>query len=392
MRSQVKWLSRGDWRTAGRIRPRSSKARERERARLLRRETDGAADDELADQRRQSVQPAVLTAHRDQPRQRRAAQGRVARASARFGHRAAVLGLRAAARVRRRRVREHGRERRVRAVDRDRRDPLAVRGESRSRTSPPSAAAGTTRASRSAKTRSSSGGSTASSWRSIARPARSRGRFRPSAGRTASRSRRRRCTSTAMVIVGFAGGDRGTRSRVKAYDAKDGRLIWTFYTIPGPGEPGHETWPKDNDAWKYGGAAIWQTPAIDPELGLLYFSTGNAAPDYNGAFRAGDNLYAASMLAIDARDGKVSLALSAGASRHLGLRRGQSRHPHGRERRRPHAQGDCRSREDRLGVHPRSADRQAAHRHRRAAGAAGAAAGDRGDAAVPARRCRRAAA
>jgi len=58
------------------------------------------------------------------------------------------------------------------------------------------------------------------------------------------------------LIVGFAGGDRGTRSRVKAYDAKDGRLIWTFYTIPGPGEPGHETWPKDNDAWKYGGAAI----------------------------------------------------------------------------------------------------------------------------------------
>ena len=112
------------------------------------------------------------------------------------------------------------------------------------------------------------------------------------------------CTSTAMVIIGFAGGDRGTRSRVKAYDAKDGRLIWTFYTIPGPGEPGHDTWPKDNDAWKYGGAAIWQTPAVDLELGLLYFSTGNAAPDYNGAFRAGDNLYAASMLAIELATGK----------------------------------------------------------------------------------------
>ena len=107
-----------------------------------------------------------------------------------------------------------------------------------------------------------------------------------------------------MIVIGFAGGDRGTRSRLKVYDAKDGRLIWTFYTIPGPGEPGHETWPKDNDAWKYGGAAIWQTPAFDPELGLIYFSTGNAAPDYNGAFRAGDNLYAASMLAIDAATGK----------------------------------------------------------------------------------------
>jgi alcohol dehydrogenase (cytochrome c) len=107
-----------------------------------------------------------------------------------------------------------------------------------------------------------------------------------------------------VVIVGFAGGDRGTRSRLKAYDAKDGRLIWTFYTIPGPGEPGHDTWPKDNDSWKYGGAAIWQTPAVDLDLGLLYFSTGNAAPDYNGAFRAGDNLYAASMLAIELKTGK----------------------------------------------------------------------------------------
>jgi len=107
-----------------------------------------------------------------------------------------------------------------------------------------------------------------------------------------------------MVVIGFAGGDRGTRGRVKAYDAKDGRLIWTFYTIPGPGEPGHDTWPSDNDAWKYGGAAIWQTPAVDPDLGLLFFSTSNAAPDYNGAFRAGDNLYAASMLAVELATGK----------------------------------------------------------------------------------------
>jgi alcohol dehydrogenase (cytochrome c) len=107
-----------------------------------------------------------------------------------------------------------------------------------------------------------------------------------------------------MVIMGFAGGDRGTRGRVKAYDAKDGRLIWTFYTIPGPGEPGHDTWPKENDAWKYGGAALWQTPAVDTELGLVYFSTSNAAPDYNGSVRPGDNLYAASMLAIELATGK----------------------------------------------------------------------------------------
>ncbi len=73
--------------------------------------------------------------------------------------------------------------------------------------------------------------------------------------------------------------------------------------FPGPGEPGHETWPQDNDAWKYGGAPIWQTPAIDPQLGLIYFSTGNAAPDFNGSARAGDNLYSVSILALDVKTG-----------------------------------------------------------------------------------------
>ena len=80
-----------------------------------------------------------------------------------------------------------------------------------------------------------------------------------------------------MIIIGFAGGDRGTRSRVKAYDAKDGRLIWTFYTIPGPGEPGFETWPKDNDAWKYGGGSIWQTPEAKGLGGPSSTSTSGAA-------------------------------------------------------------------------------------------------------------------
>jgi len=107
-----------------------------------------------------------------------------------------------------------------------------------------------------------------------------------------------------MVIVGFAGGDMGIRGRLKAYDAKTGKLIWTFYTIPGPGEVGHDSWPADNDAWKYGGAPIWQTPAIDPELGMIYFSTGNAAPDFNGAARTGDNLFTVSIVALDVKTGK----------------------------------------------------------------------------------------
>jgi len=107
-----------------------------------------------------------------------------------------------------------------------------------------------------------------------------------------------------MVITGFAGGDRASRGRVKAYDAETGELRWTFYTIPGPGEFGHDTWPDYNDAWKYGGAAVWQTPAVDPELGLIYFSTGNPGPDVNGSVRPGDNLFSVSMVAIDAETGE----------------------------------------------------------------------------------------
>lgn len=107
-----------------------------------------------------------------------------------------------------------------------------------------------------------------------------------------------------MVITGFAGSEFGVRGRIKAYDAKNGKLLWTFYTIPGPGKFGHNTWPQDSDAWKHGGATIWQTPAVDPELGLLYFSTANPGPDYNGSVRPGDNLFTSSIVAIDARTGK----------------------------------------------------------------------------------------
>jgi quinohemoprotein ethanol dehydrogenase len=107
-----------------------------------------------------------------------------------------------------------------------------------------------------------------------------------------------------MVIVGFSGAENGTRGRVKAYDAKDGHLVWTFYTVPGPGEFGHETWPQNNEAWLHGGASVWQTPAVDPELGLIYFTTGNPGPDFNGKIRAGDNLFATSMVALEAATGK----------------------------------------------------------------------------------------
>jgi alcohol dehydrogenase (cytochrome c) len=107
-----------------------------------------------------------------------------------------------------------------------------------------------------------------------------------------------------LVIQGFAGGDRATRGRIKAYDAEDGSLVWTYYTIPEPGEFGSDTWPQDTDAWMYGGGAIWQTPAVDSDLGLIYFFTANASPDFNGSVREGDNLFTASVIALDAATGE----------------------------------------------------------------------------------------
>lgn len=106
-----------------------------------------------------------------------------------------------------------------------------------------------------------------------------------------------------MVITGFAGAEYAARGRIKAYSAADGSLLWTFYTVPGPGDFGHDTWPADNDAWRTGGGTVWHTPAVDAELGMIYFSTGNPAPDYNGAVRAGDNLFTASIVALDVYTG-----------------------------------------------------------------------------------------
>ena len=82
------------------------------------------------------------------------------------------------------------------------------------------------------------------------------------------------------VVVGFAGGEYAVRGRISAYDAKNGKRVWNFHTVPGPGEIGRSTWPRDNEAWKYGGAPVWQTPSVDPEFGMIYFATGNAAPGF----------------------------------------------------------------------------------------------------------------
>jgi quinohemoprotein ethanol dehydrogenase len=108
-----------------------------------------------------------------------------------------------------------------------------------------------------------------------------------------------------MVITGVSGGEFSIRGRVQAYDAKTGKLRWRFFTIPGPGQAGHTSWPA-GDAWTHGGAPVWQTPAVDPKLGLIYFSTGNASPDLDGSGRAGDDLFAASIVALHVKTGRYA--------------------------------------------------------------------------------------
>jgi alcohol dehydrogenase (cytochrome c) len=105
------------------------------------------------------------------------------------------------------------------------------------------------------------------------------------------------------VIVGIAGGEFGIRGFLDAYEAKTGRLCWRFWTIPGPGEFGHDTW--EGDSWKTGGAPTWVTGSYDPQLNLIYWGTGNPGPDWNGDDREGDNLYSDCLLALDADTGKL---------------------------------------------------------------------------------------
>jgi alcohol dehydrogenase (cytochrome c) len=104
------------------------------------------------------------------------------------------------------------------------------------------------------------------------------------------------------VLVGIGSGDAGIRGQLVALDGATGKVIWRFQTIPGPGQPGHETW--EGDAWQHGGAGVWATPAIDTTLGLAIFGTGNAYPQYGGDVRPGDNLYSASVVAVDLKTGQ----------------------------------------------------------------------------------------
>jgi len=106
------------------------------------------------------------------------------------------------------------------------------------------------------------------------------------------------------ILVGVGSGDAGFRCRLVALDLKTGKQVWTFISIPGPGEPGHDTWPADSDAWQHGGGGVWATPTVDTELGLVIFGTGSAYPQYGGDVRPGANLYTVSVMAVDLKTGK----------------------------------------------------------------------------------------
>ena len=105
------------------------------------------------------------------------------------------------------------------------------------------------------------------------------------------------------IIVGVGGGEYGIRGYVAAFDAETGEQAWKTYTIPGPGEPGHDSW--EGDDWEHGGASVWITGSFDPELNLTYWGVGNPGPDWNAGQRPGDNLFSDSVIALDADTGEL---------------------------------------------------------------------------------------
>ena len=158
------------------------------------------------------------------------------------------------------------------------------------------------------------------------------------------------------VLVGVGGGEFGIRGFVAAYDARTGNEAWRFYTIPGPGEPGHDTW-KDDD-WEHGGAPAWITGSYDPGLNLTYWGIGNPGPDWNPDQRPGDNLYSDCVVALDADTGKLQVALPVHAQRRLRLRLGAGAGARRHELARRAGKADAVGQSQRLRLRARSRDRK----------------------------------
>jgi alcohol dehydrogenase (cytochrome c) len=112
--------------------------------------------------------------------------------------------------------------------------------------------------------------------------------------------------ANGVLISGVAGGESTTRGFLDGWDPETGKKLWRRYTIPAPGEPGSETWPKNTDAWSQGGGPTWRSGSYDPELDLVYWGVGNAEP-YDPRPRQGlDSLFTNSVLAIRPKTGEVA--------------------------------------------------------------------------------------
>ena len=127
-----------------------------------------------------------------------------------------------------------------------------------------------------------------------------------------------------LSVGGLSGGGHGLRGFLVAYDVNSGKEIWRWYSVPETGWQGQwqestatghilnrdittekEVYKQYHDTWRYGGGSIWTTPAIDPELGLIYIGTGNPSPQMDDSTRPGDNLYTVSLVALDVNTGKL---------------------------------------------------------------------------------------
>jgi alcohol dehydrogenase (cytochrome c) len=107
-----------------------------------------------------------------------------------------------------------------------------------------------------------------------------------------------------VLLTGISGAEFGIRGFLDGWDPQTGAHLWRKFTVPAPGEPGSETWPKDSDAWTHGGGSTWITGSYDPALDLVYWGTGNPGP-WASAPRPGDNLFTASVLALRPKTGEV---------------------------------------------------------------------------------------
>ena len=112
--------------------------------------------------------------------------------------------------------------------------------------------------------------------------------------------------ANGVLISGVSGGESTTRGFLDGWDPETGKKLWRSYTIPAPGEPGSETWPKNSDAWTHGGGPTWRSGSYDPQLDLVYWGTGNAEP-YDPRPREGlDSLFTNSVLAIQPKTGEMA--------------------------------------------------------------------------------------